>query len=103
MRRGHRSAGPNLVAHLFPVDPPRAAPPRVGFVVSGAVGPAVTRNLVKRRLRGLVRERLGALPADCLLVVRANPSAAGVPPAVLGAELDRQLERIARRLDRGLA
>ncbi|MGQ0467132.1 MAG: ribonuclease P protein component [Sporichthyaceae bacterium] len=100
VRRGHRSAGPNLVAHLCSVDPPTAAPPRVGFVVSGAVGPAVTRNRVKRRLRGLVRERLAVLPQDCLLVVRANPSAAQASSTVLGAELDKQLERISRRLDR---
>ncbi|MGQ0845944.1 MAG: ribonuclease P protein component [Sporichthyaceae bacterium] len=100
VRRGHRSAGPNVVAHLFFLDPPRAAPPQVGFVVSKAVGPATTRNLVKRRLRGLVRERFGVLPVDCLLVVRANPAAATASPAALGADLDRQVERLLRRSSR---
>lgn len=33
---------------------------QVGFVVSKAVGPAVTRNLVKRRLRHLTRARARA-------------------------------------------
>lgn len=100
VRRGHRAAGPHLVTHLYPVDPPGACPPRVGFVVSGAVGNAATRNLVKRRLRALVRERLEILPRDVLLVVRANPAAATAPVGVLAADLDRQLTRVRRDLDR---
>lgn len=72
----------------------------MGFVVSGAVGPATTRNLVKRRLRTLMRERLDRLPADSLVVVRANPSAARASVTALGADLDRQLERVLRDVDR---
>ena len=46
--------------------------PRVGFVVSRAVGPAVVRNRVKRRLRHLMRDRLDQLGAGtCAVVVRA--------------------------------
>jgi ribonuclease P protein component len=100
VRRGHRAAGPHLVTHLSPVVPPTGAPPRVGFVVSGAVGRATTRNLVKRRLRSLARERLSVLPPDCLLVVRANPAAATAPIAVLAADLDRQLARVLLDLER---
>ena len=46
--------------------------PRLGFAVPKAVGNAVTRNRIKRQLRTLVRDRLGALPAsnDYVLVVR---------------------------------
>lgn len=58
------------------VTQPSSEPARVGFVVSRAVGTAVTRNLVKRRLREVVRGRLGDLPPGTLLVVRANPAAA---------------------------
>lgn len=65
--------------------------PRAGFVVSKAVGPAVTRNLVKRRLRHLVRARLGVLPPASLLVVRALPASATASYAELGHELDRCL------------
>jgi ribonuclease P protein component len=73
---------------------------RVGFVVSKAVGHAVTRNLVKRRLRHLVRERLGAraggLPPRGMLVVRALPAAAGATYDDLADELDRCLEKLGR-------
>ena len=68
-----------------------AEPCRVGFVVSRAVGPAVTRNLVKRRLRHLVRDRL---EDGSLLVVRAMPDAAGATYRDLEAELDRCLARV---------
>ncbi len=38
------------------------SPTRAGFVVSKAVGGAVVRNKVKRRLRHLMRERVDQLP-----------------------------------------
>ena len=46
--------------------------PRLGFAVPKAVGNAVVRNRIKRQLRALVRDRLGALPTsnDYVLVVR---------------------------------
>ena len=55
---------------------------RVGFVVSKAVGGAVVRNRVKRRLRHLVAgELVGAeVPRD--VVVRALPPAASTPGRV---------------------
>ncbi|MEU2613852.1 ribonuclease P protein component [Micromonospora sp. NPDC007271] len=65
-----------------------SAPSRAGFVVSKAVGNAVVRNKVRRRLRHLVRERLGELPAGSTLVVRALPQAAEASYARLGADLD---------------
>ncbi|XTZ15164.1 ribonuclease P protein component [Micromonospora echinospora] len=65
-----------------------SAPSRAGFVVSKAVGPAVVRNRVRRRLRHLVRERLPTLPPGSTLVVRALPAAAGASYARLGADLD---------------
>lgn len=68
-------------------------PPRAGFVVSKAVGGAVVRNRVKRRLRHLVRARIDALPAGAMLVVRALPAAAGRTYAELGADLDGALAR----------
>ncbi|WP_406106569.1 ribonuclease P protein component [Micromonospora globbae] len=76
-----------------------SAPTRAGFVVSKAVGPAVVRNRVRRRLRHLVRERLGQLPAGSTLVVRALPAAADVSYQRLGADLDAALA--AARAGRG--
>ncbi|MDT0329718.1 ribonuclease P protein component [Nocardiopsis lambiniae] len=63
-------------------------PPRVGFVVSKAVGGAVVRKRVQRRLRHLMRPRLSELPDGSLLVVRARPSAATARHEDLAAQLD---------------
>ena len=73
-----------------------AEPVRVGFVVSKAVGDAVTRNRVKRRLRHLVAERLPSLDSHCSVVVRANPAAAAESSAQLGHDLDRCIDTLAR-------
>ena len=69
----------------------RASTARAGFVVSKAVGNAVVRNKVRRRLRHLVRPLLGDLPEGSLLVVRALPKAAEAPFATLGADLEAAL------------
>ncbi|WP_092627946.1 ribonuclease P protein component [Actinopolyspora mzabensis] len=68
--------------------------PRVGFVVSKAVGNAVVRHRVSRQLRHLMRDRLPALPSGTMVVVRALPPAA----AATSAELGRDLDKAARRL-----
>ncbi|GAB3819897.1 ribonuclease P protein component [Micromonospora zhanjiangensis] len=68
-----------------------SVPARAGFVVSKAVGGAVVRNAVRRRLRHLVRERIADLPPGSTLVVRALPVAADLPYARLGADLDAAL------------
>ena len=55
---------------------------RVGFVVSKAVGGAVVRNRVKRRLRALVRPLVLSSDNGCDVVVRALPAAASEPARV---------------------
>lgn len=69
----------------------RGTPAQVGFVVSRAVGPAVTRNLVKRRLRHVLAGRLAELPAGARIVVRALPASAGASFAQLEAAVGRAL------------
>ncbi|HET7358209.1 MAG TPA: ribonuclease P protein component [Nocardioidaceae bacterium] len=116
VRRGRRAGTTTLVLHLLTPDAGDGAvdaarspdqPVRVGFVVGKAVGPAVTRNLVKRRLRALARDRLASLPRSSTLVVRALPPAARATYAALGADMDRALARSrkastsARRSPRG--
>jgi ribonuclease P protein component len=117
VRRGRRAGSRTLVVHLLLPDPtpaapsptgtdpvptptphrPTLAPARVGLVVSRAVGSAVTRNQVKRRLRALLSQRLALLPAGALVVVRANPASADASSGLLERDLDRALERLLRR------
>ena len=93
VRGGARAAAPALVVHLATDAAP--AVPHVGFVVNRAVGGAVVRNRVRRRLRHLMRARLQTLPAGARVVIRANPSAASRPGTQLAADLDRALARAA--------
>ncbi|GAB2739816.1 hypothetical protein GCM10027174_11430 [Salinifilum aidingensis] len=75
-----------------------ASPPaRVGFVVSRAVGNAVVRHRVTRRLRHLMRNRLPSLPAGTLVVVRALKPAADASSAELGTDLDAALHKVRTR------
>ncbi|MFD8479199.1 ribonuclease P protein component [Kitasatospora sp. NPDC059673] len=112
VKRGRRAGRPLLVVHLHrEVVPGEGADrnsdssphvaeglpsARAGFVVSKAVGPAVVRNVVKRRLRHLVRERLSRLPEGSLIVVRALPAAAAASYDELGHDLDAALRRLLR-------
>jgi len=105
VRSGRRAGGTALVVHLATDAESRAEshpePARVGFVVSKAVGGAVVRNRVRRRLRHLVRTHLVSLPASSALVVRALPPAAGLDSAELDAELTRCLDRVLRARAQG--
>lgn len=72
---GVRAARPTLVLHAQTLQSP---PTVVGFVVSKAVGGAVVRNRVKRRLRHLVAPMLDDRQ-PLKVVVRALPAAATQP------------------------
>jgi ribonuclease P protein component len=103
LRRGPgsvRVARRTLVASLTVVPDPPAdrSSALAGFVVSRAVGPAVVRNRVRRRLRHLVRDRLPELPASGRLVVRALPPAAEATSSELRADLDDALARAIARV-----
>lgn len=94
LRRGQgrrRSSDPLLVVVLKTTDSDDPTPPRVGFVVSKAVGNSVIRHRVVRRLRALVSARLSELPAGADVVVRALPPAAMASSPALATALDRCL------------
>lgn len=78
-----------MVTHALATAPD--APARFGFVVSKAVGGAVRRNAVKRRLRELCAERIAAGSRGVDVVVRALPASAEASYAALRADLDEQL------------
>lgn len=87
------------MVHLTTRTDPGPDGPVVGFVVSKAVGNAVVRNRVKRRLRALVGERLTSLPASASLVVRAQVAAADATYGRLGSDLDGALRTAVRRAE----
>jgi len=96
VRGGSRTGRTLLTGHLL-VQPGAGRPARAGFIVSRAVGGAVVRNKVRRRLRELVRGRIESLPPGSLLVVRANPRAGTARQADLAAELDLVITSLLRR------
>ena len=105
LRSGRRAGGAVLAGYLLPAPEPADSggavrygdPAKVGLIVSRAVGSAVVRNRVKRRLRELMRGRLASLPRGCLLVLRAHPAAASARQADLAADLDLVTGRLLRR------
>jgi len=89
VKTGRRRVGATVMTHVTVTD--EGAPARFGFIVSKAVGGAVTRNLVKRRLRAIAAEdiRVGFTGAD--VVVRAMPGADTAAYEQLRADLACQL------------
>ena len=82
------------MVHATQTDARAGLPPRVGFVVSKAVGGSVVRNRTKRRLRALVAQRLSSIPDGVDLVVRANPPAAQATSRELAKALDPLVKRV---------
>ena len=91
MRNGRKHASANLV--VYSKRDSGVDRSRFGFVVSKAVGGAVTRNLVKRRLRSIARAALQQLPAGTAIVVRALPGSAGVDWNTLSKEFNLALSK----------
>jgi ribonuclease P protein component len=95
IRTGARAGRSTLVVHCA-VDT-SGHEPHVGFVVSKAVGGAVVRNRVRRRLRGAVLEHRDSLPAGADVVVRALPPSATAPYEALSGDLRSALSSALRR------
>ncbi|AXK87117.1 ribonuclease P protein component [Nocardia farcinica] len=113
VRRGQRIGRRDLVVHAFvhtydelahaterhgdPVAAGsfvRVGGPRFGLIVSKAVGSAVVRHRVARRLRHMCATLVDEVPADADVVIRALPGAATAD----SAELARQLRSGLRKL-----
>jgi ribonuclease P protein component len=76
VRRGRRAARGALIVHVRTNPEAPSSVVQAGFIVSRAVGGAVVRNAVRRRLRHAIRPRLAAFPAGTAIVVRTLPAAA---------------------------
>ncbi len=70
---------------------------RLAVVVSKKVGPAVTRNRVKRRLRALFRRHKGLLPGATDLIVVARKEIVDLGAAELRAGYIQALESIKKK------
>jgi len=80
----------------FVLDPHGSdTPPRVAFALGRALGPAVTRNLVRRRLRSLLQSAAssGRLPPGEYLI-GGNPTIAERSFPQLSADLQSLLRQI---------
>ena len=103
---GSRSGSRLLVVHANSTDARAGQPPRVGFVVSKAVGSAVVRNRTKRRAARHVAGRAADRHAR-----RAPTSSCGPTRRAAGATYARARRRrstalmdtVLRRLDRSAA
>jgi ribonuclease P protein component len=94
---GSRSGSRFIVVHVNSTDARAGQPPRVGLVVSKAVGNAVVRNRTKRVLRALMSSRINQLPQGVDVVIRAKTDLPGTPTAILAQDLDRLLATLLRR------
>jgi ribonuclease P protein component len=89
-----------LVVHAGRRDDARVL---VGFIVNKAVGNAVVRNRVKRRLRAIMAGLVETVPAGTGLVVRSLPAAAGSSFSDLTRQLTGALGDVVGRLGCGVA
>ena len=98
MRTGRKVPSNHLVTYLKKDTAP--GPVRFGFVVAKSVGGAVSRNLVKRRLRAVARELLTEIPAtdNISIVVRALEGAADATFETLKSEFQSSVQAGVRKL-----
>lgn len=89
---GGRGVQPDLIVHLLRGQATNDGP-RVGLVISKAVGPAVIRHRVARRVRHVAHALLADLDPTDRLVIRALPRSGNVPSALLKKQLRSGLRR----------
>ena len=88
---GTRFAGPFFAA--FCLRDAAGAGPRIGFTVPRALGKAVARNRIRRRVREAVRFHLNLLSPEWSIVFNPRRKAMEAPLP----ELEREVERLFRR------
>lgn len=88
-RTGIRVGGQNIVTHA--VLSSQEDVTRYGFVVSKAVGNAVKRNLIKRRLKGITHELPLREGLGVDFVFRAKPNIANISFKEMHDEVNSQV------------
>jgi ribonuclease P protein component len=76
---------------------PVASPVRFGFIVAKNVGGAVTRNLVRRRMKAVAYSLVSELEPGTDVVIRALPGAVSAPWSTLRGEITDALTAGVRR------
>ena len=89
-RQGTARSTPLLVLRWLRTD---RAETRIGLSTPRTLGGAVQRNRVRRRLRELVRERLGRIGPGWDLLIIARPAAGEASHGDLGAAIDTLIGR----------
>ncbi|MFD4369315.1 ribonuclease P protein component [Rhodococcus sp. NPDC058521] len=99
VKRGRRSGRRDVVVHAFDHATTdeliRVGGPRFGLVVSKAVGPAVIRHRVARRLRHICIGLVDRVPEGTDIVIRALPGAATAG----SSELEQQIQLLLQRMN----
>jgi len=95
VRKGRRLSEQHVVVYV--ARSTDGVVPRFGFIVPKAVGVAVDRNLVRRRLKALGHEALGSIAPGTEVVIRALPGAAQVDWDTLRAEISEAFDRGVRQ------
>lgn len=90
VRRGRRRAAPEAVYYRLRRE---GQPMRFGFIVSRAVGGAVERNRLRRRMRAVGRELVDGGRVGEDVVVRALPGAAQLSWRELSGRMRAELTR----------
>ena len=85
VRRGRRLTTSGAVLHVLDRGTPGAS--RFGFIVTKAVGTAVVRNTVRRRLRAVCRELVPTVPDGMDIVIRPLPGSDQLAWSILQSEV----------------
>ena len=101
-KQGRRHFAAHMTAfYLLRSTEPESKGPRIGLTVGKALGGAVQRNRIKRRLREVVRLNgfAAELPVD--IVINPKRSTLGADFEVLRAEVAKAFQVIERSLQKG--
>jgi ribonuclease P protein component len=94
---GRRIFSANITVFYRRRQEPPASGPRVGITVSRAMGGAVKRNRIRRRLREAVRMNLAALTAAVDIVINPKRTAETSDFRQLVGEVERAFVQIERK------